>query len=221
MEIQSVPPGPASLFSMAAFGRPDQQLQQQLQQRNQQTQQFLMQNYGYDSSAFFNQSQQFFQNFYNLSGMRQAEIMIETGKIETVDAKESTFFTPIVHVEQFQTATFYQQNYLMANPYVRQMFLDGNLSGYAESYTNHFGNVTMFEDPVFRQAVDGLSQSSYQELDPEMDEVYVECLDDDIQGLERLTAIGQSNMVQAWRMQNVLVDEGIDPTDKDLGHIGE
>ena len=221
MEIRSAPIGPASLFSMAAFGRPDQQFQQQLQQRNQQTQQFLSQNYGFDSSAFFNQSRQFFQTYYNLSGMRQAEAIIETGQIQMGSNADTAVFTPVINVDDFIRATWYQQQYMMANPYLRQMYLDKKINGFSETYTNHFGDRVGFEDPVYRQAVSGLSQSSYMELESDMDEVYVENCDDEIGGLENLTPLGQSNMVEAWKKANVLVDEGVDVTSKTLDSIGD
>ena len=221
MEIRSAPAGPASLFTMAAFGRPDQQFQQQLQQQNLQTQQFLASNYGFDSSAFFNQSQRFFQTYYNLSGMQQAQAIIETGQIQLASNSDSAVFTPVLNVDDFVRATWYQQQYLMANPFIRSAYLEKKIDGYSETYTNHFGDRVEFEDPVFRQAVDGLSQSSYMELESDYDEVYVENCDDDLQGLERLTALGQSNMVESWKKSNVLVDEGIDVTSKTLNSIGE
>lgn len=221
MIIQSAPPGPASLFTIAAFGRPDAQLQQQLQVRNQQTQQYLLQNYGYDASSFFNSSKQFFNTYEHLSGIKQAEAMVAMGKVDNVVAIANNIFTPIVDMAGFQNATLHQQNYLMANPVVREAYLRGQLCGYDSTYTNHWGNNVGMDDPVYRQAVSGLSLHSYGTLPDDVDDSYTECLDDPIPGLEPLSAVEQSNLAQAWKLQNVMYNEGIDTTHPDLNPIGD
>ena len=221
MEIKSAPPGPASLFTMAAFGRPDENFLKQLQLRNQHTQQQLSQVYGFDATSFFKSSSSFFNMNTQLVGMKEAENLIMMGKVETSSALEYNVFTPIRSEEDFVKANFVQRTYLMANPLVRQLFLDGVINGYKNNYTNNWGSSIGFEDPVFRQAVSGMSQSSYMELPDDVDEAYFECLDDPIEGLQPLTALEQSNLMQAWKLQAVLHAEGIDTTDPDLKPYGD
>ena len=221
MIIQSAAPGPASLFSMAAFGRPDQQFQQQLQQINHQTQQNLRMNYGFDASAFYQSSNQFFQAFQDLAGIKQAEAIISMGKAGSIVAIDSTFYTPIVKIEDFASANLVQQTYLMSNPIVRQMFLDKEIEAYNSTYVNHWGNNVGFEDPVYRQMVSGVSQSSYMELDEDVDESYFETFDDAVSGLPEPTAIERSNMLQANRLLEVQLAEGINPLGIEIKYLGK
>lgn len=221
MIIQSAPPGPASLFTMSAFGRPDTNFQQQLQLRNQQTQQHFLQNYGFDSSNFFASSNRFFDNFKTLTGMVQAETMISMGKVENVGAIENNIFTPITSIAHFQTTSIFHQTLLMANPLVREQFLEGKVHGYGATYVNHWGNNVGWDDPVFRQAVCGLSQHSYMDLPDDVDDAWVINLDDPIDGIPRLSSLEQSNLAQGWKLQNVLHDEGIDTTHPELKPLGD
>lgn len=221
MEIKSAPPGPASLFTMAAFGRPDASLMQQLHIRNQQTQQSLSQMYGFDASAFFNNSSSFFDMNSQLVGIKEAESLISMGIVETASTMDYNVFTPIKSEEDFTKANFVQRIYLMANPLVRELFLDKKINGYGKNYNNIWGSQLGFDDPVFRQAISGMSMSSYMDLPKDIDEAYWECLDDPIEGLPTLTAMEQSNIMQAWRLQSVLHSEGIDTTHPDLETYGD
>lgn len=219
MQIRSAPPGPASLFTMAAFGRPDAEYNNQLQVRNQQMQQQLLHMHGFDASNFFARSSNFFNFNYELTGMKQAETMISMGMVDTSSTLDFNIFTPIRYEEDFTKANSVQRIYLMANPNIREAFLGGSIFGYQNNYTNLWGDAIGFEDPVYRQAISGASQSSYMALDPEVDEAYYECLDDSIEGLAAPSAIEQSNILQAWRLQDVLHAEGIDTTDPELKPI--
>lgn len=219
MIIQAMPAGPSSLFAMTVFGRPDHQFQAYLQQRNQQTQQMLSQQYGFDSSNFFQNSQTFFHTYQELNGLKRAETMIAMGAVSVSDAIDINIFTPIVDATQFTAATPMQQTYLMANPLVRQMYLDQSLYGYKDTYTNHWGTSIAEEDPVYRHVTHGLAMSNYADLPEDVDEVYVQYEDDPIQGLQPLTVQERFNVVDAWNKQNLLIDEGIDPTDPKLSPI--
>lgn len=221
MIIQSAPPGPASLFSMSAFGRPDQRVIQQIQERNVQNQQMLMQNYGFDASHFFQQSAQFFQQYQALTGMQQAETMITMGMVASDHAVDSNFFSPIIDTTGFQKANLFQQVYLMANPLIQEAALAGTIHGYGATHHNHYGTGIGWENPVYRQAVSGLSLHSYGVLPDDVDDAYTECLDDPLPGLPSLSPIEQSNLAQAWKLQDILHAEGIDTTHPDLKPIGD
>lgn len=180
-----------------------------------------MMNYGYDASSFYRSSEQFFQVFQDLSGFKQAEAIISMGKVDSIMAIESNIFTPISRIEDFARANLTQQTYLMSNPLVRQMFLDKEIEAYGATYVNHWGNAVGFEDPVYRQMVSGASQSSYMKLDDDVDESYYECLDDPIPGLNALTAIEQSNVLQANKLLEVLIAEGINPLGTEIKYLGD
>ena len=71
-------------------------------------------------------------------------------------AVEGDYFEPLLSFESLQNATPLMQRWVMAHPQTRELYLDQNLEGYADSYHNVFGNEVGPEDYNWRRVMTGV-----------------------------------------------------------------
>ncbi len=211
MQIQIAQPGPPSMVEMGVFAPPSQELMMAQQQYQQHVYQQL-QGYGQAGIDYFNQTKQSHQNFYKDSGMATAQTLANLGEISQ-GGFSNFYLHPIIDLEGLQNASVEYQPYLMANPVVRQMYLDGRLEGYIDTYDNPEGNVVGLRHQTYRDVITTAGNWMYE--DPEKHGYYFrECIGDQMD--ERLLTLKEKvNVFHAWLLQNSAIEQGQDPSSID------
>lgn len=68
------------------------------------------------------------------------------------------YIQPIETFEGLQNANSVMQRWIMAHPETRQLYLDQNIDGYSDTYTNVFGDGVGENDYNYRRVMDGVLQ---------------------------------------------------------------
>jgi len=109
----------------------------------------------------------------------------------------------------FQTASLTMQRFVMANPVIRQMYLDFSADGYSETYTNVHGDVIGEDHSDYRLVMNGMLQ---EDEDGETFFRYYfeeQSEDDPI----RLSTYDQFDILNSWDNLKYLISKGKeDPT---------
>lgn len=211
MQITVTPPGPPGLMELSVFGRPTHESQQFVQNLNQQ---FMAQVGGYGAQAmeFYNRSMQYFDNFSQTSGIKTAEALIDLG-LATTDPE--TAIIPVYDLEGLRKVSVRYQEYLMANPVVRELYLADRVEGYVDTYYNYQGNAIGMNHDPYREVISGVNRGAYDELPEGVDEEFVITCQDHVDDAVELSSLNKFNIINAWGIQNAAVHAGHDPTSID------
>lgn len=126
--------------------------------------------------------------------------------------QESVWNTNNIHqcftIEQLQTANPVQQRYIMAEPRLRDMYLNNSVEGYGDSYTNHQGDAIGVKQYDYRRVTDGIVLEQPDETFEV--NVFHEIIPD---GDKELTLHQKVDILRNWNLVNVALDEAeMDPT---------
>ena len=211
MQITVTPPGPPGLMELSVFGRPTHESQQFVQNLNQQ---FMSQVGGYGAQAieFYNRSMRYFDNFSQTSGIKTAEAVIDLG-LATTDPE--TAIIPVYDLEDLRKVSVRYQEYLMANPVVRELYLADRVEGYVDTYYNYQGNAIGMNHDPYREVISGVNRGAYDELPEGVDEEFVITCQDHVDDAVELSSLNKFNIINAWGIQNAAVHAGHDPSSID------
>lgn len=126
--------------------------------------------------------------------------------------QESVWNTNNIHqcftIEQLQTANPVQQRYIMAEPRLRDMYLNNSVEGYGDSYTNHQGDAVGIKQYDYRRVTDGIMLEQPDETFEV--NVFHEIVPD---GDKELTLHQKVDILRNWNLVNVALDAAeMDPT---------
>jgi len=124
-----------------------------------------------------------------------------TAKVEKTWAFDIVSLTS---VEEIQTANPYMQRWIMAQPDLRQRFLDQEVEGYGESYTNHHGDAVGEAHYDYRRVMDGVVTHTDKEFG------YKHYHDIIPEGERELTVCERVDILRTWAAVSSLLDEGED-----------
>ncbi|ARV76724.1 hypothetical protein PHABIO_93 [Pseudomonas phage Phabio] len=111
-------------------------------------------------------------------------------------------------IEELQTANPVQQRYIMAEPRLRDMFLNNSVEGYGDSYTNFQGDAIGIKQFDYRQVTDGIMLEQPDETFV-VNTFYETIPDGDLE----LTLHQKVDILRNWNMVNVALDAAeMDPT---------
>lgn len=211
MQISVGQPGPPGMMEMSVFGRPSMESQQFVTQLNQQ---FLNQagQYGAQGMEFFNRSMQYFDHYTDTSGIKMAETMIDLG---LAAGNTESAIVPIYDIEGLRKVSLRFQDYLMANPVVRELYLQDRVEGYVDTYYNYQGNAIGMNHDAYREVISGVNRGAYDELPEGVDEEYVITCQDPMNDEAELSSLNKFTIINAWGVQNAAVHRGLDPSSVD------
>ena len=131
-------------------------------------------------------------------------------------------------VDELRSAQPVMQRYLMANPIVRQLYLEQRIDGYSDTYVNVHGKVIGNEHYDYRRVMDGmivdhelqqmLTGKAVDESAPEW--TATTYFEDLLQDDRELTAMEQTDMLNNYRLQAIAIQQLKDPTNLFGGDIG-
>ena len=214
MQIQIDPPGPPQMMEMSFFGRASPELTAYIQHRNQEVD-YRLQNFGEAGQRFMRQSEQFYQDFADRSGIKAAESMILSGVTVLTD-NLAEILSPLETFEQLQEAHSRYQYYLMANPAIRTLYLQDRIEGYVDTYENREGDAVGLTSTPYREVINGMSRSSYDpDFPDDGEEQWVTTTQDTLDGEPEPSFLEKVNIINAWNLQNAALAENLDPTSID------
>lgn len=154
------------------------------------------------ATNFFNQAA----SLYTMISTSNAVQALRNLTVKTENAWQSNVVTYLQTIEQVQCAPIVMQRYIMAQPDVRQMYLNGEVSGYGESYENLHGDGIAAKHYDWRQVMSDIvvvSDDSWQHT------TYVEDTRDD----KELTVFEKVDILRTWNVvQSALSAAEQDPT---------
>lgn len=111
-------------------------------------------------------------------------------------------------IESLQTANVVQQRYIMAEPRLRDLYLNNSVEGYADTYTNYHGSAIGEQHYDYRRVTDGMMMETKDE-NFVVNSFYEEIPEGDFE----LTLHQKVDILRTWNMVNVALDANeMDPT---------
>lgn len=154
------------------------------------------------AANFFNTAQ----NMYSMISQSDAMLALRNLTAKSENAWQSNNITYLGTVQHLQTAAPVMQRWVMAEPRLRDMYLNNEVEGYGKSYTNIHGNVTGEQHYDWRRVMDGVMVVKEDQFGFKH---YHDCMGDD----EPLTIFQKVDILNTWNAINKALDEGeMDPT---------
>jgi hypothetical protein len=153
--------------------------------------------------SFIDQSKRAFEAINNSETMRAAKAVIR--KVANLFHPNSVYF--ISNLDDIRFAQSRMQHFIMAEPSIRQAYLEKRCDGYSDSYIDPFPEKIKEDHYTYRRATDGLfvetsdgglkSTTWFEDLLP---------------GDRNLTLQEKCDIVNTWSIVNMFVSNGLDPT---------
>lgn len=115
---------------------------------------------------------------------------------------------PLYEMEEFQTATVRMQRWIMANPVVRQSFIEQKCDGFSDSYVDIYPGKIKETHYDYRRVMDGVV-----EFDEEDNDFYKHFYEDLVEGDKELSSYEKRDILQTWEIVEAYMKKGAqDPT---------
>lgn len=154
------------------------------------------------ASSFFNQAA----SLYTMISTSDAVQALRNLTVKAENVWQSNVITHLATIEQLQCAPLVMQRYIMAQPDLRQMYLNGEVTGYGDSYENLHGDGIGAKHYDWRRVMDGMvtvNDEGYQFTQ------YVEDTRDDAE----LTVFEKVDILRTWSVAQTELSKGEqDPT---------
>lgn len=121
---------------------------------------------------------------------------------------------PLSALEDFQIAQPIMQRYIMANPVIREIYNNQRCDGYQDTYVDIQPGYIGENHYDYRRVMNGLAVETEDswEINFYPDEL--------LEGDSELTHIQQVDILSTWRVMEMFISEGKDPTNIYGGKIG-
>ena len=154
------------------------------------------------AQSFFNQAA----SLYTMISSSDAVQALRNLTVKAENAWQSNTISYLNNLEQIQCAPLVMQRYLMAQPDVRKMYLNGEVSGYGESYENLHGDGVGVQHYDWRRVMDGIATINDDSVQFTQ---YVEDTRDDAE----LTVFEKVDILRTWNVLQAELSAGEqDPT---------
>lgn len=111
------------------------------------------------------------------------------------------------NLQQVQSANPVLQRYLMAEPQLRQLYLDQSCEGFAGSYINFQGDAIGVNQYDYRRVTDGMLMVKEDHV--QWNDFYEQIPDND----KELELYEKADMIRNWNLVNIALDAGeMDPS---------
>ncbi len=163
------------------------------------------------SQKFWQKTVETFNHFNSNEAMEFARSVVQKLTGGATDLQRIVYLSELEHM---QKATVLMQRWLMANPTIRERYLDQRLDGYSDTYVNVHGTDQGWHHYDYRRAVNGLMQED------EQGNAFYEIFDDDLMdGDKELSLHEQVDIAASWSAMDILMKLGGDPTDPTGGKL--
>lgn len=154
------------------------------------------------AQGFFNQAA----TLYTMISTSDAVQALRNLTVKAENAWQANAISYLSTIEQVQCAPLVAQRYIMAQPDLRKMYLNGEVNGYGESYENIHGNGIGAQHYDWRRVMDGIATVTDDAISYTQ---YVEETHDD----HELTVYEKVDMLRTWNIiPDMLSAAEMDPT---------
>lgn len=187
------------LMDIAAGGFLDAQTTNWLQHRTQN----LMQTASASTANWLNKARTFYTTISESDAMQALRNL--TAKVDTSWMGNNIHFCN--SLEQIQTANPIMQRYIMAEPRLRDMYLNQSVEGYADSYVNYHGDAIGVNHFDYRRVMDGMAIVTDTHL--EWNDFYENLPEEE----KEFTLFEKVDIIRTWNLVNQALDaHEMDPT---------
>jgi hypothetical protein len=161
---------------------------------------------------FFSTAQQLYDEFNSAEALRLARAALR----KAGSTFQSNTIRSCFDVGAMQTAPLVMQRFIMAEPLVRQMYVDQRCDGYADTYVDvHPGEIGRSHYD-YRRVMDGMVVDGGEEADWKAT-MFIEDL---LEGDRELAADEKVDILNTWDMVRALMEAGDDdPTSPTAGRL--
>lgn len=149
------------------------------------------------AGAFFEQARTLYQTIDSSTAMQ----LLRNIGAKVSDVWNNNSIGYLHEIEKIQTCSLVMQRYVMAEPRLREMYLDQRVEGFDGKYENIHGNVIGKDHYDYRRVMDGIV--SMESDDFKVTEYYEDTGDDhQLTFYERVDIINTWNRINYWLDQN-------------------
>ena len=113
---------------------------------------------------------------------------------------------PLTQLDELQTASFQMQRWIMAEPTIRQTYLNQQIDGYSDTYVNVFGKAVGEDHYDYCRVMDGV-------VLPNNETHYVKFYANSEDSMDQiLTHFDKCDILDTWDFAKWYLDLGLDPT---------
>lgn len=154
-------------------------------------------------------------DMYNQYNSSEALRRVEAAVRKVSHVFQTNTIRSIWEIGDFQQAPIIMQRYILAEPTVRQMYLDQRCDGYSNTYVNVHGNDIKDDHYDYRRVMDGIVQD-YVDDDGVTDWTASFYIEDLIEGDRKLSVEEQCCIIDTWEAIRYTISCGEDdPTSPD------
>ena len=215
MQVNILPPGPPHMMEATVFARPSQEMMNIINARNQEMVYRMQNYYGQAGVEFLNSSDDYYKQYARSTGVEAAEhialssqnaLNYHTGNI-----------VPLETLEDVQNARGNYLQYLMANPAMTELMIQGRIDAYGDQFINDEGNLVGIQRNAYRAVISGIGESYYNpDFDQENgEEVWRIASNEEADNGMGLKVSEQINTLRAWKIQNQAILDNIDSSSLD------
>lgn len=187
------------LMDIAAGGHLSNNVASWMQERSRN----LMSTVSSTTQNWFNQAKTFYQTISESDALQALRNL--TAKADVSWMGNNIHFCN--SIEQIQAANPINQRYIMAEPRLREMYLNQSVEGYAGSYENFHGNAIGMAHYDYRRVTDGMVMVNDEHI--EWNDVYENVPVED----RELSLFEKADIIRTWNLVNRALDEHeMDPT---------
>ncbi len=224
MQIQVVPNGSPLTFNMMLYPEQHYRNQSYIQQKIEQVSTQLGSVVSDFSTKFMERARSLYEQAHNSQAVLAAKAAIRATK----GLFHPNAIIQLDSLDELRSAQPVMQRYLMANPIVRELYLEQRIDGYSDTYVNVHGKNIGENHYDYRRVMDGvvvdhelremLTGKPVSEDEPEWTctTYFEDLLPDD----RELTAMEQTDMINNYRLQAIAIQQLKDPTNLFGGNIG-
>jgi len=153
--------------------------------------------------SFYQDAQSIYDKFTNSDALRSIRIALKGA----ANLFNGEVIKSIFDVEDFQTASFTMQRWVMANPVVRQMYHDQKCDGYSDTYIDAEPNKIGDSHYDYRRVMDGVVVADEEQ------EYYKHYYEDIFEGDKELTHTEKVDILTTWEIVELFMKTSkLDPT---------
>lgn len=164
--------------------------------------------------AFLNKSREIFESINSSEALRRARASVRS----LMSTRNPNALFAVKGIDDLRSAGYRMQRFLMADTVVRKKYLRQQVDGYSDTYVNIHGNDIGNDHYDYRRVIDGVFR---EEKDADGEDVIVieNFCEKLVQGDRDLDFIEQSDILDNWSTQRLLLMAGFDTTSRLGGRL--
>lgn len=224
MQINVVPNGSPTTFSMMLYPDQHHRNQSYIQEKIQQVSSQLGSVVSDLGNKFMERAKALYEQAYNSHAVLAAKAAIRATK----GLFHPNAIVQLDSLDELRSAQPVMQRYLMANPVVRNLYMEQRIDGYSDTYVNVHGKAIGHDHYDYRRVIDGMliDHETHQMLtgkelpDTEPEWTVTTYFEDLLPDDRDLTAMEQADLMNNYRLQAIAIQSLKDPTNLFGGNIG-